>query len=164
MTTAAEPWPFVAQRWLDGLRSLPEPGALATFARVYRWTLDEFPVPGALAEDVAERLYRDDAFFRGTLELAGRRLGPERLEAPVVAVVDPASRLVPPDAVLPFLEAARCHEAAVIRHGEEVGVALQHVGALVGARAHAAMWPAVLERLRAWWEGRAPAVPLPEVV
>lgn len=106
-----------------------------------------------LFREIVEKLYRGDRFLRGTLSIGFRRIGPELVQAPLLAVVDPRCRLVPLRAVRPFLEAARNTESTIIEYGGEVGVALQHVGMLVGREAHRTLWPAIL----GWLLGRCPS-------
>jgi polyhydroxyalkanoate synthase len=144
--TVADPVEFYAARWRDAVASTRDPEALAAHLRVLRWTLDELPMPGRLFAETAGTLFRDDGFARGTLELAGARVGPERLDMPIRAVLDRGSRLVPPSAVLPFLERTRA-PWSVRWHEPETGTALRHVGALVGRRAQAELWPGLLEGL-----------------
>jgi polyhydroxyalkanoate synthase len=152
--TAADPIEFFPARWLDAARSIGDQEALAAHLRVLRWTLDELAMPGPLFADLAGRLFREDGFNRGTLALGGERVGPERLAMPILAVLDPRSIMVPPASVLPFLE--RTPAAWTVRwHGQETGVAVQHVGALVGRRAHATLWPGILDWLASAW-ARAP--------
>jgi polyhydroxyalkanoate synthase len=117
---------------------------------VERWACDELPMARPLFGEVIEKLYREDRFLRGSLSIGGRRVGPELVQAPLLGVVDPHCRLVPPRAVRPFLEAARNAESAIIEYGGEAGVALQHVGMLVGREAHRTLWPTILE----WLAGR----------
>ena len=81
-----------------------------THLRVVRWTLDELPLPRRLFDEVVEWLYREDRFLRGTLRVAGRTAAPGRVEVPLLSVVDPRCRLVPPRAVLPFHAAGRSAE------------------------------------------------------
>ena len=88
VSATAAPHEFATEPRLDRLRSLADPAAMRTHLRVLRWASDEFRMPGALFRDVVERLYRDDAFARGTLEIAGERVGPATATscAPVCAV------------------------------------------------------------------------------
>lgn len=138
----AAPETFGWERFADLTASLGAPAALATHLRVERWTLDEFPLPGRLLADLAA-LARDDAFVGGTLAVAGRRVAPEQVAAPLVCVVDPRCRVVPPAAVLPFLEMAASSDKTLLHYDGDVGVSLQHVGLLVGPQAHARLWPQI---------------------
>ena len=155
VSVAASPSSFVWARWLDWIASLPDPQARRTHLRVVRWTLDELPLARRLFEEVVELVYRQDGFLRGALRVGGRRAAPEQVEAPLLSVVDPRSRLVPPRAVLPFHAASRSADARVLWYHGDVGVALQHVGALVGRSARREVWPAILGWFDGQWRGHA---------
>jgi polyhydroxyalkanoate synthase subunit PhaC len=138
----AAPATFGLDRLLDLAASLATPAALATHLRVERWALDEFPLPGRLLADLAG-LACDDAFVRGTLTVGGRLAAPSQVTAPLLCVVDPRCKVVPPAAVLPFLEAAGSSDKRLLHYDGDVGVSLQHVGLLVGPQAHARLWPEI---------------------
>jgi hypothetical protein len=70
---------------------------------------------------------------------------------PITAVLDRGSRLVPPAAVLPFLEHAPA-PWSVRWHDQEAGTALRHVGALVGRRAQLDLWPDLFAGLADGWD------------
>ncbi|WP_349617736.1 alpha/beta fold hydrolase [Azotobacter salinestris] len=145
----AAPDSFVQARWTDWLNSLSDREALQTHLLVTRWTLDELPMPRRLFEEVVELLYRENRFMGGTLTVGGRPATPAGAKTPVLSVVDPRSHVVPPDAVLPFHAAAGSGDAQLLWYEGDVGVALQHVGVLVGRRAHREVWPQVLQWLDA---------------
>ena len=67
----------------------------------------------------------------------------------IIAVMDPRSRVVPPASTEPFVAAASSRVKRVLRYHGDVGVALQHLGPLIGANAHRSLWPAILESLEA---------------
>jgi polyhydroxyalkanoate synthase len=140
----AAPLTFQGERYADLFASLAHPPSLALHLRVQRWTLDESPMPAALFEDVVERLYRGDELMRGELEIAGERVSPSRVTAPLLTVVNPMSRVIPPASVLPFHDAAASARKRVLRYRGDRGVALQHVGALVGPSAHCELWPEIV--------------------
>jgi polyhydroxyalkanoate synthase len=147
VSATAAPREFAAGPRLDLLRSLADPAALGTHLRVLRWASDEFRMPGALFRDVVELLYRDDAFARGTLRVAGQEVGPATLRTPLTTVYAPRSAVIPPGSVVPFHEAAASPDKVLLEYGGDVGVALQHVGVLVGRTAHRDLWPNLLDRL-----------------
>jgi polyhydroxyalkanoate synthase len=147
MSAMAEPQAFQWERWTDRWLSLGDPQAMATHMQVERWTHDEFALPGKLFTDLVESLYRRDQLMQGELEIGARRVGPQDLRTPLVSVVDPRSRLIPPSAMLPFHEAAASSRKQVLYYEGDVGVNLQHVGVLVGRSAHARIWPAVFDWL-----------------
>jgi polyhydroxyalkanoate synthase len=147
--TVAAPATFWTARWTDWMLSLATgPQASRLHLRVLRWTLDEMPMPRRLFNDVVGRLYRDDAFMRGRLDIGGRRAVPAAIRAPILSVVDPRSRIVPPASVNPFYAAVSSTEIRRLYHWGDVGVMLQHVGALVGRTAHEHLWPAIVHWLR----------------
>ena len=146
ISVTAAPDTFSGERLVDGLASSTDPAWLRLHLRVVRWTLDEFPLPGPLFAEIVQRLYKEDRFACGTLELGGRRVDPTALTIPVLTVVNPESRIIPPVSVLCPLNAP-----TVLTYRGDPGVALRHVGALVGRSAHDTLWPAILN-----WLGHLP--------
>ncbi|HBZ06919.1 MAG TPA: alpha/beta hydrolase, partial [Massilia sp.] len=153
MSAMAEPHAFQWERMLDRCMSMGQPQALATHMRVERWTHDEFPLPGRLFVDLVESLYRNDEFMQGELVIGDRSIGPADLRSPLVSVADPRSKVIPPQAVLPFHDAASSPAKLLLEYGGDIGVNLQHVGVLVGRSAHARIWPAIFD----WLEARRAA-------
>jgi polyhydroxyalkanoate synthase subunit PhaC len=147
VSVSASPASFVGARWTDRLMSLADVQALHTHARVERWSLDEQPFPPRLFEDVVELLYRENRFMRGTLTVEGRQATPEHVSSPLLSVIEPRSRVVPPTSALPFHEAVSSAHQRVLEYEGDVGVGLQHVGMLVGRSAHAHLWPEILDWL-----------------
>lgn len=149
LSVVASPASFQMSRWMDLVRSLTDANAFHTHLRVERWTLDEMPIARRLFEEIVEWLYRENRFMRGTLVIQGKRAAPDSIKAPVLSVMDRRSLIVPPQSVLPFHRILRDVEQKVIPYEGDVGVALQHVGMLVGRRAHQALWPEIVGWLRA---------------
>jgi polyhydroxyalkanoate synthase len=143
ISVAADPVTFQWSRWIDALESLHDMRALQTHIRVERWTLDEFPFPSRLFEEIVEFLYREDRFTAGTLRVGTRSATPRGLVMPIVSVVDPRSSIVPPSSVLPFLARVSSGDKKLLWYEGDKGVALQHVGALVGQIAHRRLWPEI---------------------
>ena len=79
--------------------------------------------------------------------MAGRQLGPADLTVPLLNIYDPRSEVIPAESILPFHDAAASTNKALLAYEGDVGVAIQHVGALVGSNAHRRMWPAVFDWL-----------------
>jgi polyhydroxyalkanoate synthase subunit PhaC len=143
-SVAAAPDEFSFGRWSDAWASLRDVEALAIHSRVIRWTLDEFAPPAPLLQSVVDLLYREDRFARNELRLLGRLTGADSLaEIPTAAIVDHTSRLVPPSSALDPLRSP-----TVFAYVPEIGVGLQHVGPLVGRRAHREIWPGVIDWMR----------------
>jgi len=140
---------FGAARWADWVRSFPDPRAMGTHLRVERWTLDEMPLASRLFQEVVEELYRADCFMRGRLVVRGRCAAPESIDAPLLSVLDARCPIAPPQSVLPFLHAVRSPERRLLWYEGDTGVALRHVGMLVGRSAHQRVWPEILRWIHA---------------
>jgi polyhydroxyalkanoate synthase len=151
----AAPETFAWERSLDLARSLADAELLRAHMRVERWTLDELPMPRRLFAEIVHLLVRENRFVRGRLVVAGQAAVPSRITAPVLCIVDRRCSLVPLPAVQPFLDAVGSRDKSLLQYESEAGVCLQHVGPLVGRRAHAQLWPEILRWIGARWGGRA---------
>ncbi len=148
----AFPIAFEAARWADWVGSLPDSRALGTHLRVERWALDEMPLAARLFQEMVEALYREDRFLRGTLMVRGRRAAPDAITAPLLSVVDARCPIAPPRSVLPFHCAVGSQEKRLLWYEGDTGVALRHVGMLVGRSAHRCLWPEIVRWIRALGE------------
>lgn len=153
VSVLASPTTFQGARWADWLNSLLDVQAVHTHLRVERWMLDELPLARQLFEEVVELLYRENRFMDGTLIIRGQRATPLAVDAPILSVIEVRSRLVPSASVLPFHDAVRSIDKRVLWYEGDIGVALQHVGMLVGKRAHQYVWPEILQ----WLNGHSQA-------
>jgi len=149
VSVTASPLSFLTARWLDRLAAAGDPVALATHWRVERWALDEFPLPGRFFEEVVEQLYREDRFLAGRLSVNGRTASPAALAMPILGVVRPESRIIPPQSVQPLHDIAPSRRQRLLRYHGDRGVSLQHVGVLVGTTAHRLIWPVILRWIEA---------------
>jgi len=148
-SAAVAPMEFGWSRWADWWQSLPSPLLQRIHGLIERWTLDEVPLARRAFLDIVGQLYRENRFTRGTLTVGGRRSLPRAIACPVLAVVDPQCGIAPPAAVEPFLEKAGSGRKQIMWYEEEPGVAIQHLGTLVGPEAHRHLWPAMLS----WMHG-----------
>jgi polyhydroxyalkanoate synthase len=145
---AAAPESYLLFPWIDRLRSLGDPAALAVNLRVARWSLDEFRMPGRLFEDVVEKLYRADLFCRGGLQIGERTASVRGLQGiPLFTVFDPLCRVIPPQSALAAHEAVGGTRSRLYPRSPEAGVGIQHVGALVGRKSHQTLWPELIRSL-----------------
>ncbi len=145
----AAPATFGWARWMDWFLSIPDPSRRLMHLRVERWTLDEMRMARRLFEETVDLLYREDRLMKGSLLVQGRRVAPEQVVAPLLSVVDPRCTVAPPRSVLPFHRATRSREKRLLWYLGDTGVALQHVGMLVGRRAHRQLWPEIMQWIRA---------------
>lgn len=148
----ASPATFNVERYADLMASLGSSKWIKSHFLVERWTLDEAPMAGRLFEQVVECLYREDSFMRGTLTVDGKRLSPKDVVSPLLSVYDPHSVIITPASVIAFHEAAGSSVKRLLSYGGDTGVALLHVGALIGENAHRLLWPRIFD-----WIGEAGA-------
>jgi polyhydroxyalkanoate synthase len=149
MSALASPETFIWSRLSDAISSASDPHAMEIHARVERWALDEVPLPGKLVHEIIEWLYRENRLCRGDLTIDGTRIGAGRLSAPTLAVVNTADEVAPLASVKPFIDAMPTTDVRIIEFPGEVGVALQHLGILVGRQALARVWPQIVAWLNA---------------
>lgn len=149
MATLAAPDTFIGSRLMDAALSLTNGRALQTHARVERWVLDEVPLPGKLVYQIMQWLYRENRFCRGLLQIRERCVGPANLSVPTLAVVNIADDVAPLASIKPCLEAMPASDVHIVEYQGEVGVAVQHLGVLVGRQAYAQVWPEII----AWLKG-----------
>jgi polyhydroxyalkanoate synthase len=147
-TVLAAPRSFQEQRLLDAMLSLASPALARLHMQVQRWMLDELPMPRQLYEDVVDGLYRENRFAAGTLRIHDRPVRLDDLRCPCLTAAEHRSDVVPPTAVAPRLSPHPDDQALWYRG--EVGVAVNHLGLLVGPLAHRRLWPRVLD----WSRGR----------
>jgi len=151
LSAVASPNTFIWSRLVDMGLSVGDPMALEVQARVERWSLDEFPLPGRLVGDILQSLYREDSLYAGTLRIGGKLVGPASMLVSTLAVINAADEIAPRRTVLPFLERMPKGQAQLIEYSGERGVGFQHLALLVGRQSHASIWP----RITAWIHERA---------
>ena len=153
MSALAAPHAFVWERMMDAALSLADGHALEIHGRIERWALDEVALPGKLVRQIIDDLYRDDRFYRGELAVRGDVIGPARLAAPTLAVVNTGDDVAPPAAIEPFIAAMPAGVGRIIHYPGEIGVGLQHLGILVGRNAQAEIWPQIFAWMHAPYDG-----------
>ena len=146
ISASAAPGTFCASRYLDYLASMGSREQMATHWRVERWTMDELPMPRTLFDDVVQGLYRQNSFMQGELAIGGIQLHPRNITAPILSVYQ-NSTITPAESVLAFHRAAGSADKELVPYFGDVGVALQHVGPLVGDNAYRHVWPRVFNWL-----------------
>nr|WP_283813349.1 hypothetical protein [Bradyrhizobium sp. Leo121] len=118
----AAPDTFVWSRLMDAAMSIDDLRALDVHARVARWALDEAPLPGRLVHQIAEWLYRENQFCRGTLTVLGRTIGPSCLDVPTLATVNTADKVAPLASIEPLLDALPTKDASLIKNPGETAL------------------------------------------
>ncbi|HLZ02927.1 MAG TPA: alpha/beta fold hydrolase [Bradyrhizobium sp.] len=148
VSAMASPETFIWSRLADAALSAADDSAMDIHARIERWALDEVALPGRLVSEIVDRLYRENRFCRGILQVGERIIGAANLASPTLAVVNTADRVAPLDSLSPIAEALGSDQFRIIEHPGENGVCLQHLGVLVGRQAHAEVWPKIIEWIR----------------
>lgn len=101
-------------------------------------------MPSRLFEETLALLYREDRFARNSLEIGPEVTGIAKLRTPVLAILNPMSRVVPPASTMLGLQERPGLDVRILLHEGSRGSALEHVGPLVSRRAHEELWPNVL--------------------
>ncbi len=144
ISALASPETFIWSRLSDAAFSIADNHALEIHTRVERWALDEVPLPGKLVHQIIEWLYREDRFCRGQLEIGDSLIGPLTLSVPTLAVVNTTDDVAPLDSVKPCLDVMPMRNVRIVIYPGEIGVCLQHLGILIGPKAHAEVWPKII--------------------
>lgn len=139
-----DPIAFEWEPWFDWFSSQTSRAKFRHYWQANRWALDEMPMPKRLFEEVVDALYRENRFARGALHLDGRFADPRALTAPILAVADPRSRVVPPESVYAYRDHTGSDDVEIVEYEGDAGVMLQHVGVLIGEQAHKNLWPYIL--------------------
>jgi polyhydroxyalkanoate synthase subunit PhaC len=140
----ADPITFNAEPILDWLESNASSETKRLHWQVRRWSLDETPMARRLFEEVADALYRQNRFARRGLRVGGQLADPRALDMPILAVVNPRSRIVPWPSIDAYRTRAGSKHVHIVRYAGDTGVMIQHVGVLVGSNAHRLLWPHIL--------------------
>jgi len=100
--------------------------AASSFVTLEDWANDGPPLAVAAAREMFEDLFADDRTGRGAWRVAGMRIDPAAIAAPMLTIVSAGDRIVP--------------QASAPRVGERIEVAQGHVGMVVGSRGKAVLW------------------------
>lgn len=146
-SAGAKPGALCADRYLDCVASFRSREQTISHWRVERWTLDEHAMSRQLFDDVIHQLHRHNRFMRGELKIRGVRLHPSHVTAPLFSIFHPSGGIVRAESAIAFHSAAGSEVKELAPYSGDVGVALQHVGPLVGPSAHSHIWPRVFEWL-----------------
>jgi polyhydroxyalkanoate synthase len=116
---------------------------MAGYQAITRWVADVVPVPGALADQVVQRLVRRNELAGGRMELGGRIVDLAAIDVPCLVALAEQDDMVPPGAAAPLvglLSGARV---------DELRVPGGHIALAVGRRAMTATIPQIADWVRA---------------
>lgn len=130
--------PELSERW-------DEDEFLQACSRLERWALDQIPVAGKLARQLAHEFLRENKLVAGTLELEGRPVDLSNIRVPLLHITAEFDRIVPSAASreLVVRAASRDKTEMVLKSG--------HVDLFAGGNAVYRLWP----KLEAWLASRS---------
>jgi polyhydroxyalkanoate synthase len=147
-SASADPRAFQSEPMADAILSSASWATSRLHWQVRRWTLDESPMARRLFEEVDEALYRENRFAQGRLRVGARLADPRAIEAPILAVLDRRSRIVPPSSIEAYRTCTHSSGVQLLEYAGDTGVVMQHVGVLVGRNAHEQLWPRICSWIR----------------
>lgn len=115
------------------------------FRRMERWGDETLPLPGGYFRQTVKRLLRENALFKGTLQLGGERIDLKKIRIPLLHMVAQYDHIVPAGASAPLIRQVGSQDK------EEVVLPGGHVSIAAGANAVKRAWP----KLGRWLEGRS---------
>jgi polyhydroxyalkanoate synthase len=119
---------------------LDDARAVTSHFALERWLNDNIPVAGETFRQFVKKLYQRNELVRGVFELGanGRRVELARLTCPLLLLTAEHDHLVAPAAT----EGIRPHVGSL--DVTSMSASAGHVGLVIGAKAHARLWPAVM--------------------
>ncbi len=147
-SVSADPQAFQSEPMADAIASSASWATSRLHWQVRRWTLDESPMARRLFEEVDQALYRENRFAEGLLRVGARLADPRAIEAPILAVLDRRSRIVPPASIEAYRTCTHSSRVQFLEYAGDTGVVMQHVGVLVGRNAHEHLWPRICSWIR----------------
>jgi polyhydroxyalkanoate synthase len=111
--------------------------AVQSYFALERWLNDNIPVAGETFREFVKKLYQENQLVRGELVLGEERVDLARIACPLLLLTAKHDHLVAPAST----EGIRPHVRSSDVTSMSVGAG--HVGLVVGAKAHAKVWPAV---------------------
>lgn len=130
-------------KWVGSIDRAADPVAREAFRSVEDWAADNVPFPGAAYQTYIAELYQQNGLMNGTHRVAGRRVELGEIRCPVLTVVAERDNICPPAAATALNDRCGATDRKVL------SVPGGHVGAVVGGRASAVLYPAITS-----WLGR----------
>jgi len=127
-------------RWVDRMH---DRDALERTAVLESWATDNVPFPAAAYVTYIKSLYQENALVRGEHYVGGRRVDLGSITCPVLTVTTSRDTICPPPAATALNERSGSTDTTVVE------IPGGHVGAVVGSKASAKLYPALCEWLNA---------------
>jgi polyhydroxyalkanoate synthase len=131
-------------KWVNLIDRGWDPKARESFEALEAWAGDNIPFPGAAYATYIRELYQENQLVEGKHWVAGRRVDLASITCPVLTVVTDRDTICPPAAAegLNVRCGAKDQEVITVQGG--------HVGAVIGGKAPAKLYPAISD----WLEKR----------
>ena len=129
-------------KWVTWLDKLHKPDARAAFDALNTWADDNIPFPASAYETYITELYQENNLVKGKHYAHGRRVDLQNITCPVMTIATSA------DHICPSLAAKGLHDHVGAKTKEMVVVRGGHVGAVVGSRAAADLYP----QMTSWFD------------
>lgn len=134
--------PLLAVRKFASFAEMPSDGAkAAAFVALEDWINDGVPLAGKVAQECLAGWYGENRPHRGTWQVGGEPVLPERIQVPTLVACPQQDRIVP--------QASAMALADHIGHALVLSPPLGHVGMVIGGRAKNAFW----KPFAAWLRG-----------
>lgn len=137
-------------KWVNYLDRAHDPRARAAFDALEEWSSDNIPFPAAAYETYIRELYQENRLIAGTHHVRGRRVDLSTIRCPVMTIA------AEQDTICPLASARGLNDRVGSTEKELLVVPGGHVGAVVGSRAEAVLYPAI-----ASWVKRHVPSPMP---
>jgi polyhydroxyalkanoate synthase len=131
-------------KWVGFFDKIHDASARDAFEALEAWANDNVPFPGAAYATYVRELYQENALAKGEHRIAGSNADLSAIDCPLLTVVTEKDTICPPPA------ARALNELASSRDAEVFTVPGGHVGAVVGGRAPALLYP----KLASWLSAR----------
>ncbi len=140
-------------KYLTFADNLDNEDFVANFGRMETWLGDGIDVAGRAYEQFLVWIYQENRLYEGTLELDGIRIDLDRIDMPVAQIIGEYDHLIPPESSQPFNEVIGSDDTTIFE------CATGHIGLSVSGRAHAELWPSVID----WYGEHATEVGLEDL-
>ena len=127
------------------------------FATLETWANDNIPFPAEAYRTYIQELYQANALIEGSHRVRGEPVDLSKIDCPVLTITAERDAICPPAAATALNEHVSSEETKILT------VPGGHVGAVIGSRARAQLYPAIVDWFRTRVPARSAAAPLQPV-
>lgn len=130
-------------KWITLADRFTDPKYRESFHALETWSGDNIPFPAAAYQTYIKELYQQNLLYRGEHYVRGQRVDLGQITCPLLTVVASRDTICPPPAAIALNEQSGSTDTEILN------IKGGHVGAVVGSRAHKALYPAIADWLEA---------------